>query len=406
MSLRFVVPRPCPSRLPLACIALLANLSILLLAACGESAHAPDPATRPAPPTPPPPVVAVSPVIQRDVPVYQEWVGTLDGMVNAQIHAQVTGYLIQRHYEEGQLVQKDQLLYEIDPRTFEATLDGAVSTLAREEARAKTARLDLDRIQRLLPERAVSVRDRDNALGHLLATEAQVLTAKAAIRSAQLDLNFTRIRSPITGIIGLSTAQIGDLVGPGSSTKSALTTVSQVDPIRAYIPLSEQDYMRFSNHGGKHPSSPALELILADGSHYARKGKLFAADRQVDVATGTIKIAALFPNPGNLLRPGQFARIRAKLRVKPAALLVPQRAVTELQGGYQVAVVQPDNTVDIRTVQPAERMDSLWVIDAGLAAGEQVVTEGVQKVRQGAKVTPQASPAPGALPTGRATGRP
>lgn len=365
----------------------------LVLAGCGPrdpqtAGKAASSSTAPSPPR-----VEISTVTQRDVPVYQEWVGILDGMVNAQIHAQVTGYLIRRNYEEGQLVKKDQLLYEIDPRTFQATLDGAVSTLAREAARLKTAKLDLDRIQRLLPERAVSVRDRDNALGRVMAGEAEVLTAKAAIHSAELDLGFTKIRSPITGIIGLSTAQLGDLVGPGSANQSALTTVSQVDPIRAYIPLSEQDYMRLANRGGNPPRhSPSLELILADGSRYARPGKFLAADRQVDVTTGTIKVAVVFPNPGHILRPGQFARIRARLKVKAAALLVPQRAVTELQGGFQVAVVKPDNTVDIRAVTPAERVDSLWVIDAGLQPGESVVTEGVQKVRQGIEVTPQATP--------------
>lgn len=378
-----------------------ASLALLLLAGCGQQ-ESPTAGQAASTTAPPPPPVEISTVTQRDVPVYQEWVGTLDGMVNAQIHAQVTGYLIRRNYEEGQLVRKDQLLYEIDPRTFQATLDGAVSTLAREEARLKTAKLDLDRIQRLLPERAVSVRDRDNALGRVMAGEAEVLTAKAAIHSAELDLGFTKIRSPITGIIGLSTAQLGDLVGPGSATKTALTTVSQVDPIRAYIPLSEQDYMRLANRGGNPRHSPSLELILADGSRYAKPGKFFAADRQVDVTTGTIKVAAVFPNPGNILRPGQFARIRAKLKVKSAALLVPQRAVTELQGGFQVAVVKPDNTVDIRAVMPAERVDSLWVIDAGLQPGESVVTEGVQKVRQGMKVTPNT----GQLPPGGAASPP
>lgn len=336
--------------------------------------------------------VEVSAVTQRDVPIYREWVGSLDGMVNAQIHAQVTGYLIRRHYEEGQLVKQGQLLYEIDPRTFQAVLDGAVSTLAREEAQLKTAKLDLDRIQRLLPERAVSVRDRDNALGRVATGEAEVLTAKAAIHSAELDLSFTKIRSPITGIIGLSNAQLGDLVGPGSASKTALTTVSQVDPIRAYVNISEQDYMRFASQHEDSTPSPSLELILADGSTFPRRGRFYVSDRQVDATTGTIKVATLFPNPGNVLRPGQFARVRARVRIKPGALLIPQRAVTELQGGYQVAVVQTDNSVEIRKVTPAERVGPLWIIDAGLQPGDRIVTEGVQKVRQGMTVIPQPAP--------------
>jgi RND family efflux transporter MFP subunit len=340
------------------------------------------------PASPPAPMVEIESVRQRDVPVYQEWVGSLDGMVNAQIRAQVTGYLIRRNYEEGQVVQKDQLLYEIDPRPFQTVLDSALSSLAHEEALLKTARLDLDRIERLLPERAVSVRDRDNALGRVAAGEAEILTAKAAIEAARLNLNFTRIRSPITGIAGLSTAQLGDLVGPNSANNAALTLVSQVDPIRAYIPISEQDYMRFARKGPKQ-ASPTLELILADGSHFSQRGKFYFADRQVDATTGTIKVAALFPNPGNVLRPGQFARVRALLRHKRGALLVPQRAVSELQGGYQVAVVNADATIDIRKVKPAERVDALWVIDEGLKPGQRVVTEGLQKIKQGLKVTIQ-----------------
>lgn len=367
---------------------------VVTLSGCDQAPSPPtDPQARQAAaraqaPVPPPPPVEVQGVVQRDVPVFQEWVGSLDGMVNAQIRAQVTGYLIRRNYEEGQVVKKDQLLYEIDPRTFQTVLDSALSTLAREEALLKTARLDLDRIQRLLPERAVSVRDRDNALGRVAAGEAQILTAKAAIESARLNLNFTQIRSPITGIAGLSTAQLGDLVGPGSANNSALTLVSQVDPIRAYIPISEQDYMRFARKGPGQ-ASPTLELILADGSHFSQRGKFYFADRQVDTTTGTIKVAALFSNPGNVLRPGQFARVRALLRHKRGALLVPQRAVSELQGGYQVAVVNADATIDIRKVKPAERVDSLWVIDEGLNPGDTVVTEGVQKVRQGQKVLPR-----------------
>ena len=340
---------------------------------------------------PPPSVVEVTAVVQKDVPIRQEWVGTLDGMVNAQILAQVTGYLVRQNYQEGQPVRKGQLLYEIDPRPFQAALDEAKADLARQEAVLKTARLDLDRIQRLLPQNAVSVRDRDNAVGREAAAQAEVLAARAAVQKAQLDLGFTRITSPIDGIAGLSKAQLGNLVGPGSAN-AVLTTVSQVDPIKAYIPLSEQQYLQFARakqNGAEPPEGPPLELILADGSSYPHPGRLFFADRQVDVKTGTIQVAVLFPNPGDILRPGQYARVRAVIRHKEKALLVPQRAVGEMQGKQQVAVVNPDDTVTIRTVKPGETIDSLWVIDEGLNPGERVIVGGLQKVREGVKVTPK-----------------
>jgi membrane fusion protein (multidrug efflux system) len=339
----------------------------------------------------PAPIVEVTAVEQRDVPVYQEWVGTLDGMVNAQILAQVTGYLIKQSSQEGEWVKKGQLLYEIDPRTVQATLDQAKGSLARQEAILTTARLDMKRVQRLLPENAVSVRDRDNAVGREASVAAEVLAAKAAVENARLQLGFTRIFSPIDGIAGLSKAQIGDLVGPGSAN-AVLTTVSQVDPIKAYIPLSEQQYLQFArtrqNEAAQRESVP-LELILADGTTFPHPGKFFFADRQVDVKTGTIQVAILFPNPGNILRPGQYARVRAVVRRKQAALLVPQRAVGELQGKHLVAVVKPDNTVEMRLVKPAETVGSLWVIDEGVKAGERVVVEGVQKVRGGLAVIPK-----------------
>jgi RND family efflux transporter MFP subunit len=348
---------------------------------------------------PPPPVVEVTEVVQRDVPVRQEWVGTLDGMVNAQILAQVTGYLIKQNYREGEPVRKGQLLYEIDPRTFQATLDQARANLARQEAVLKTAQLEMNRVQRLLPENAVSVRDRDNAVGRVASAEAQVLAAKAAVENAKLELGFTRIVSPIDGVAGLSQAQLGNLVGPGSAN-AVLTTVSQVDPIKAYIPLSEQEYLRFARarqNGEAERDSIPLELILADGSTYPHPGKFFFADREVDVKTGTIKVAVLFQNPGDLLRPGQYARVRAVVRNRPGALLVPARAVMDLQGKSLLGVVNADNTVAIRPVKPAETVDSLVVIEEGLKPGERVIVEGLQKVKGGMQVTPkpygEASPA-------------
>ncbi|MDO8846037.1 efflux RND transporter periplasmic adaptor subunit [Methylicorpusculum sp.] len=340
---------------------------------------------------PPPPVVEVTEVQQRDVPVYQEWVGSLDGMVNAQILAQISGYLIKQHYQEGQLVKKGQLLYEIDPRVFQATLDGARSNLARQEAQLKTARLDMDRVKRLLPEKAVSVRDRDNAVGREASILAEVMAARAAVDSAQLQLGFTKITSPIDGIAGLSKTQLGNLVGPGSSN-AVLTTVSQVDPIKAFIPLSEQQYLEFvrdRQNGGESKKSRPLELILADGTTYAHPGKFFFADRQVDVRTGTIQAAILFPNPGSFLRPGQYARVRAIVKNREGALLIPQRALIDMQGRKLVAVVNSDNTVAIRPVVTAENVGTLIVVEKGLQPGERVIVEGIQKARAGAKVDPK-----------------
>ena len=339
-----------------------------------------------------PPTVEVAEVLQQDVPIQQEWVGTLDGMVNAQINAQVAGYLVKQNYKEGELVKKGQLLYEIDPRTFQANLDQAKGNLARQQAVLKTALLDLERIKRLLPEKAVSVRDRDNAVGREAAARAEVLAAEAAVETAQLSLGFTKITSPINGIAGISKAQLGDLVGPGIAT-NVLTSVSQIEPIRAYLGLSEQQYMQFAREKAsldQQRESIPLELILVDGTTYPHGGKFYFADRQVDVKTGTIQVAVLFPNPDKLLRPGQFARIRAVIRTETGALLVPQQAVTQLQTKYQVAVVNSGNTVDIRIVNPGERIGSLWIINEGLKPGDRVIVEGLQKVRQGMKVEPKA----------------
>ena len=282
-------------------------------------------------------------------------------------------------------------MYEIDPRTFKASLDEAKGNLARQQAVLKTALLNLARINRLLPEKAVSVRDRDNAVGREATARADVLAAEAAVETAQLALGFTKITSPIDGVAGISKAQLGDLVGPGTPNNE-LTSVSQIEPIRAYLGLSEQQYLQFArekeNRGGQSESIP-LELILSDNTTYPHGGKFYFADRQVDASTGTIQVAVLFPNPGKLLRPGQYARIRAVIKTIPDALLVPQQAVTQLQTKYQIAVVNADNTVDIRIVNPGERIDSLWVINEGLRPGDRVIVEGLQKVRQGMKVDPK-----------------
>lgn len=345
-----------------------------------------------------PPIVEVMEVMQKDIPIAQEWIGTLDGMVNAQILAQVTGYLIRQNYQEGQLVKKGQLLYEIDPRTFQAKLDQALSNQATQEALLKTATLDMVRVEKLLPENAVSVRDRDNAVGRVAATQAQLMAAKAVVENARLELGFTKITSPIEGIAGVSQTQLGNLVGPGSAN-AVLTTVSQVNPIRAYIYLSEQEYLSFARSKGINSKdgeaqTQTLELYLSDGTLYPRTGKFFFADREVGVKTGTIRVAALFPNPYNLLRPGQYARVRAVTKTMKGALLVPQRSVTDVQGKHTVAVVNADNTVNIRIVETGETVGSNWIVKSGLNPGDRIVVEGVQKLKEGIKVNPKNYQAP------------
>jgi RND family efflux transporter MFP subunit len=352
-----------------------------------------------------PPEVEVVQVEQKDVPIYSEWVGTLDGFINAQIKAQVTGYLLRRNYTEGSYVKKGHLLFEIDPRTFQAALDqakaqlaNAEGQLAQAEANQVKAQLDVNRYVPLAKEQAVTQQDLDNAVQANLAAQAQVRVAKAQIDAAkaqvdvaQLNLNFTKVVSLIDGIAGIAQAQIGDLVGP----TGLLTTVSTVDPIKVYFPVSEQEYLNYIKENPDAAKRAAqerelgLELILADGSIYPNKGNFALADRQVDVRTGTLRLEGRFPNPGNVLRPGQFARVRAITKSRKDALLVPQRAVTELQGSYQVAVVGSDNTVEIRPVTVAERVGTEWIIDKGLKSGERVIAEGIQTVRQGMTVDPK-----------------
>ncbi len=335
----------------------------------------------------PPPAVEVMTVIQKDVPIYHEWIATLDGSVNAIIRAQVQGYLIKQNYREGDLVRKGQVLFEIDPRTFQAALEQAQAQLEAQQARWTTARVNLARIKPLAAENAVSKKDLDDSIGVEQASRAAVLGAQAAVDKARLDLGFTKIISPVDGIAGLAKAQIGNLVGPGGMEE--LTTVSTVNPIKVYFQLSEQDYIR-SRGDTEKASKLKAELILADGSVYPQKGSFAFADRQVDIKTGTMRVAAIFTNPSNFLRPGQYGRIRVATSVRHGALLVPQRAVSEVQGRYMVAVVGADNKVEIRPVKTAERVDNLWVIQEGLKPGERVVVEGIQKVRPGMPVTPTA----------------
>jgi membrane fusion protein (multidrug efflux system) len=345
-------------------------------------------------PPPKPPDVEVTEVVQRDVPVYSEWVATLDGYVNAQIKPQVTGYLIKQNYKEGTFVRKDQVLWEIDPRPFQAKLDQAKGQLAQAQAQLGKTTLDVKRDIPLAKDKAIPQMQLDNDTQAMLAAKASVESTKAQVEQAQIDLGFTKVRSLIDGIAGIAQAQIGDLVGQNT----LLTSVSQVDPIKVYILISEREYLQFAEEinavalGKKtlqQVDVPIPELILANGTTYPLKGSFIFTDLQVDRGTGTIRAAAAFPNPDSILRPGQYGRVRAATITKKGALLVPQRAVTELQGSYQVAVVGSDNKVRIRPVNVGERVGTMWIINEGLKPGERVVVEGVQKVRDGALVSPK-----------------
>src|SRR5438128_10851731 len=294
-------------------------------------------------PPPPPATVAVVDVLRQDVPVRTQWVATLDGYVNARIQPQVTGYLVKQNYVEGSFVKKGEVLFEIDPRPFQAVLDQARGQKAQAEAQLGRAARDVERDTPLAAARAIARSQLDNDIQAKLAAAASVESAKAAVKTAQLNLEFTKVRSLTDGIAGIARGQIGDLVGPAT----LLTSVSRLDPIKAYVAISEREYLRFvGGLAGPESARPfpngdtPLDLVLGDGSIYPHPGKFVLADRQVEPATGNIRIAAAFPNPGNILRPGQFGRVRATLAVKQDALVVPQRAVTELQGSYQVAVVR------------------------------------------------------------------
>ena len=383
--------------------ALVGAVIVILVAHSGAKASVQPPSS---------PLVEVAAVEQKDVPIYGEWIGTLTGQVNADVKAQVTGYLLERKYKEGSYVRKGQLLFEIDSRPFQAALDQtkgqldqAQAELIHAEAQLATAKanqlksqLDVEKYEPLAKADAVSKQDFDNASQTNLANKAQVQAAEAAIASANaqiktsqaavetaaINLGFTRIVSPIDGIAGIAQAQVGDLV---STSSGPLTTVSTLDPIRDYFTVSEQEYLalqkRFSNSG---KDQWKLQLILADGSTYPKEGDFYFADRQVNQNTGAIQLAALFPNPGNILRPGQYGKVRAMIRERQNATLIPQAAVNEQQGSYLVTVVDKDNRVSMRPVQVGERTGMMWVIQEGLKAGDHVVVEGQQNLKPGMTV--------------------
>ena len=345
--------------------------------------------------------VKVVQVAQRDVPSYGEWIGTFDGLVNADVRAQVTGYLQRQGYQEGAFVKKGQLLFEIDPRPFQAALDQAegqlaqaIAQLANAEAVQHRDQLDVERYTPLAKEQAASQQDLDNANQNNLAAKATIATDQAQIRSAQaaveiakLNLGFTNVTSPVNGIADVARAQVGDLVSSNSGT---LTTVSTLDPIRDYFTVSEQDYLRLKGQfSGSDRRGWKLQLILADGTTYLHEGVFYFAGRAIDQNTGSIQLAALFPNPGNVLRPGQYGKVRAVVRTAKGALLVPQAAVADLQGSYQVSVVGQDNRIAIRSVKVGERVGTRWIIQDGLKPGERVVAQGQQTLRPGTTVQPK-----------------
>ena len=360
------------------------------------------------------PDVEVVEVLQKDVPIWKEWIGTLDGLWNAQIRPQVTGYLLRQTYKDGAFVKKDQLLFEIDPRTFQAAVEqykgqlaNAEGLLASAQANQVKTQNDVNRYTPLAKEQAIPQQDLDTAIQVNLGAKAQVDAAKAQIEaakgqlaSAQLNLGFTRVLSLIDGIAGIAQGQLGDLVTPST----LLTTVSTVDPIKIYFPVSEREYLDYvKEHPDEDKRHLRLQLILANGLVYPHEGQTTLVDRQVDVKTGTLRVQGLFPNPGNVLRPGQYARVRTIIATRRGALLVPQKAVSELQGNYQVAVVGSDNKVQIRPVKVGEQVGTEWIIAEGLKPGERVVAEGVQKVHGGMTVNPkpltttaEAQPAPAA----------
>src|SRR6186997_2468647 len=442
--------------IPIAVVAILAIIAVVTIASRSNNVVKAAPL---------PLDVEVVQVKQDDVPIYSEWIGTTEGIVNADIKGQVTGYLLRQDYKEGSFVKKGQLLFEIDPRPFQAALDQAngqvaqfegqleqaksqvvqaeaqvaqansqllqaQAQLAQAEANQVKTQLDVNKYAPLVEQKAVTQQDYDNAVQANVVAKAQVEAskagvgtaraqlraanaqigsakaatktangqvenAKAAVRTAELNLSFTRIVSPIDGIAGLAQTQVGDLVQPNNPNSPLLTTVSTVDPIKVYFTISEQQYLSFTKlnlieaRQGASIVQIELELILADGTTYPHKGSFYYADRQVDQKTGAIRIAGLFPNPGNILRPGQYGRVRAVTTTKDSALLVPQRAVTQLQGGYQVAVVGRDNKVEIRSIKLGDHSGPMWIVEDGLKPGESVVVEGIQQVRPGVVVNPK-----------------
>lgn len=352
---------------------------IIGLTACGKKT----------PPAPPPPEVLVTTVKPQDVPAVKERVATLDGLVNATITARVAGHIVSQNYKEGTVVKKGDLLFQIDPRPFEEALAQAKATLAKAQANRLKAEQDEKRALDLFNKKVTSAAERDTALQATAAGKADVDADEAAVKNAELNLEYTKVTAPIDGLAGFATKQVGDLVSP---TSGPLTTISQIDPIKALITAGEGAFTDFVS---KHPDPDErdkflrtlqFELVLSNGKSYPHKGTFYALDRSLDATTGSVRYEVTFPNPGNTLRPGQFGRVRFILETKKGALVVPQEAVSELQGSFQVAVVGDDNKVSIRPVKTGERIGALWEIIDGLKPGERVIVQGAQKVHEGSTV--------------------
>jgi RND family efflux transporter MFP subunit len=336
------------------------------------------------------PEVLVTTVTPRDVPRVLERVATLDGFINANINAQVQGYIVSRDYQEGSSVKKGDLLFQIDPRPFEAALAQAKGTLAKDKANQVKSDADEKRAIDLFNKKVISDQERDTAIAAAQAGRANIEADEAAVQQTELNLGYTKIASPIDGVAGIATAQVGDLVGPSSGI---LATVSQLDPIKAIVNAGEGPFTDFIS---RHPDPVEranyvkglqFDLILSNDSVYPDKGKFYALDRNLDPRTGSIRYEVTFPNPGGRLRPGQFGKVRFVADMKKGAMVIPQEAVSELQGSYQVAVVDQDNKVSIRPVNMGERIGAMWEVTDGLKAGDKVVVEGIQKAREGAQVT-------------------
>jgi membrane fusion protein, multidrug efflux system len=338
--------------------------------------------------------VVVTEVVQRDVPVYSDWVGTTQGFVNADIYPKISGYLLKQNYTDGDLVHTGQLLFQIDDREYKAALDQAIGDLGQKQADYKKNAQDLSRYKPLYDQQVISRQDFDHVDQSTRASKAAVASAEAAVETARLNENWTQVNSPIDGIAGIAKTQVGNLVSP----TSLLTTVSRLDPIKVEFPMSEREYLHFADRINRHEKDgdskedPYLEMILADGSTYKYRGRFYSANRQVNIQTGTIKIQGIFPNPDNVLRPGLYAKIRSATDVRKGALLVPQAAVLETQGQYQVGVVGADNKVTLRMVKTGKQVGDLRIIDEGVSPGERVITEGLQKVSDGMEVNPRVAP--------------
>ena len=357
-------------------------LVVVSTAACGK----------PELPKAPTPEVLTATSTSMNVPIFGEWVGTTEGYVNAQIRPKVQGYLLKQVYENGAEVAEAELMFEIDPRQFKAEVENAQGNLDRAKATLKRSELNVARFRPLAKRGAVSQKELDDAVQTELANRASVESAKAALEKANLDLGWSQIKAPIKGLAGIAVAQIGDLVGPSD----VLTTVSTIDPIKVEFPISEQQYLRLKRSLIRDPerAESSAQLILADTTTYDHDGSFLALGREINPETGTILVEARFPNPDGLLRPGQYGRVRARIDMLKDAIVVPQRALKDLQGTFQVAVVKADDTIEMRTVQAGPTYKTLWVIDKGLKSGETIVVEGLQDIREGSKVIAKPAPTP------------